>query len=167
VAEEYNSIGIVAEESGESIHNRWNNLMRRFGNQRGETRERGAVLELERSQEPRTRDWIGRMVAATKRVSAGQQAQATEEEEEENTTHVSVEQDVNEEGEEEEEQVANDDNAHDTDNELDNDDDVSLVLEQCNICKQYFPTEYIPLHTRHDHSPDNPTNTSRQIKSQI
>ena len=95
MADEYNSIGIVAEESGESIHNRWNNLMRQFGNQRGETRERGAVLELERSQEPRTRDWIGRMVAATQRVSAGQQERATEEEEEENTTHVSVEQDVN------------------------------------------------------------------------
>lgn len=67
VAREYNSIGIVAEESGEAIHAKWNKLASRFYGMRGGRKDKSAVLELERSQEPATCEWIKNMLLATQR----------------------------------------------------------------------------------------------------
>lgn len=172
VAREFNSIGIEAEESGEAIHARWNKLTSRFYGMRGGRKDKSAVLELERSQEPSTVNWIRNMALATQRYDDNKKAERKALRESRRNN--------NQGNEEHESDNSDDDDNDDNDSEDDNDeqnaqnngqdedtDDEVILIETCDMCQESFSSHFLPLHKLHVHSAEKNLSTKRLEKSKL
>ena len=169
VAREYNSIGIVAEESGEAIHAKWNKLASRFYGMRGGRKDKSAVLELERSQEPATCEWIKNMLLATQRFDENKKAErkalreSRRNEDEANQEQADGDSDDDDDDDDDENQDGEEDNQNNHGNE----DDEVILIERCNICDAMIPHYFLSLHKLHVHSPEKIISTKRLEKSKL
>ena len=173
-AEKYNTIGIISEESGESIHNKWNRLTGRFANRRGIRQEQGAVLELERHQDPKTQKWIDDMLKATARFSEEEKAERKAARN--NANEINIENGDDEDDDEDDnipinnnggEDEAQNDNNNGGDDDGDDDDDDDYIQIQCADCNQFFPTNFLPFHRYHAHSSDVRPSLQRLAKDEL